>query len=84
MTIQLIKGYFNVSDAIDIITYMIHVKIKFHENKINVTSSEEDIKVYERRIKELQKDLFLIRKYVETIGPNVNIQSDIVIKEIAL
>ncbi len=82
MTIQLIKGYFNASDAIDIITYMIHVKIKFHENKINITSSEEDVKVYERRIKQLQKDLFLIRKYVETIGPNVNIQSDILIKEI--
>jgi hypothetical protein len=81
MTIQLIKGFFNVSDTIDIITYMIHVKIKFHENKINITSSEEDIKVYERRIKELQKDLFLIRKQIEAIGPNVSIQSDIVITD---
>jgi hypothetical protein len=80
MNIQLIKGVFSAKDAIDIITYMVHVKIKFHENKINKVSSEEDIKMYERRIKELQRDLFLIRKYIETKGDTVILNSEIQIE----
>jgi hypothetical protein len=80
MNIQLLKGVFDAKDAIDIITYMIHVKIKFHENKINGRSSEEDIKMYEKRIKELQRDLFLIRKFIESQGTTVVLNSEIQIE----
>jgi hypothetical protein len=83
MKIELIKGRFTPNDAIDIITYMVLVKIKFHENKINIITSEEDIKVYEMRIKELQKDLFLIRKNIEAKGPMFELNSEIIIDSIS-
>ena len=77
MNIQLIQGQFNAKDAIDIITQMIHIKLKYHESKISNTSSEEDIKFCETKIKRLQKDLFEIRKFIEDCGTNINIQSEI-------
>ena len=77
MNISLIQGQFSTKDAIDIITQMIHVKIKFHESKIISTSSEEDVKMREKRIKQLQKDLFEVRKHIEQHGDAINITSEI-------
>ena len=62
MVIQLMQGQFKANEAIDIITQMIHVKIKYHENKIADNSNEEDIKNRETKIKLLQKELFEARK----------------------
>ena len=80
MQIQLIKGRFNSKDAINIITQMVHVKIKFHEGKITVDSNEEDIKVHEKRIKELQASLFEIRKELEAKGKQANLHASIEIE----
>ena len=77
MNIQLIKGQFNAKDAIDVITQMIHVKVKYHESKISTTSNEDDIKMRETKIKRLQKDLFEIRKFIEQCDVKINIQSEI-------
>ena len=77
MNIQLIQGQFNAKDAIDILTQMIHVKVKYHENKISNTASEEDIKFCETKIKRLQKDLFEIKNYIIQTGATINIQSEI-------
>lgn len=77
MNIELIQGQFNAKDAIDIITQIIHIKIKFHESKISNTSNEEDIKMREGRIKQLQKDLFNTRKYIEQQGGKITMQSEI-------
>ena len=77
MNIQLIKGQFDPDDAIGIITQMIHVKIKYHENKINRDSSEEDIKFRENKIKRLQKDLFDIKRAIDSNGTQVAIESTI-------
>ena len=77
MNIQLIQGQFKAKDAIDMITQMIHVKVTYHENKISNTSNEEDIKFCETKIKQLQKDLFEIRKFIEECGTTLNIQSEI-------
>lgn len=77
MNIQLIQGQFSAKDAVDIITQMIHIKIKFHESKINSSSNEEDIKMREGRIKSLQKDLFNVRNYIEQQGGKIAIQSEI-------
>lgn len=65
MSIQLITGEFKPSEAMDLITQMIHVKIKFHEDRIGQHSSEEDIKYRESRIKQLQKELFELRKRMD-------------------
>ncbi|GAA4460152.1 hypothetical protein GCM10023189_34860 [Nibrella saemangeumensis] len=58
MTIQLINGHFNPQEALDILTQMVYVKIQFHENKIKHSDSEEDIKTREKRIKDLQRELY--------------------------
>jgi len=77
MNIQLIQGEFEAADALNIITQMIHVKIKYHEHKIGVLSNEEDIKSRESKIKRLQKDLFEIRQQIEQNVNKIKIQSTI-------
>ncbi len=81
MNIELIQGQFNAKDAIDIITQMIHIKIKFHESKISKNSSEEDIKMREKKIKQLQKDLYEARKYIEQKDKAININAEIEISK---
>ena len=61
MNIQLIQGEFNSIDTLDLLTQMIHVKIRYHENKIATNINEEDIKARESKIKRLQKELFELR-----------------------
>lgn len=77
MKIQLIKGTFDAKEATDIITQMIHVKIKFHESKISNLSNEEDIKFREGRIKQLQKELYEAVKYFKETKNTIDLSSDI-------
>jgi hypothetical protein len=77
MKIQLIEGHFSAKDAIEIITQMIHVKIKFHENKIDNSDNEEDSKMREKKIKLLQKNLFEVRKAIESKGESINLNAEI-------
>jgi len=77
MNIQLIHGQFSTKDAIEIISQMVHIKVKFQEDKIHQSSSEEEIKMRETRIKQLQNDLFNMRKLVEQSGTTINIESAI-------
>ena len=77
MNIQLIQGQFNAKDAISIFSQMIHVKIRYHEDKIDSSSNEEDIKFRETKIKRLQKDLSEARTYVDSQAGKVIVQSDI-------
>jgi len=62
MKIELIKGAFQATEALEILTKMIDVKIKFHESKIESTHHEEDIKMREQRIKELQKNFYEVQQ----------------------
>ena len=75
MNIQLIHGQFSAQEAIDIITKMVHVKIKFHEDKIHCHSNEEDIKMSERRIKQLQKELYEVRKFITDKKTKIGLES---------
>ena len=75
MNIQLIKGEFNSSEAIELLAQMVHVKIKYHEAKINSDSSEEDIKTRESKIKHLQKDLFELRKTINSKTDAVKVEA---------
>ncbi len=61
MQLELIKGQFSGTEALDILTQMIQVKLKFNESKIVQGSSEEDIKYRESRLKYLQNELATIR-----------------------
>ncbi len=61
METQLIQGEFSSSEATELITQLIDVKIKYHESKIEQNLNEEDIKFREKKIKNLQKELYEIR-----------------------
>lgn len=65
MNIQLIQGEFSVNEALELITQMIHIKIKYHENKIAQHSSEEDIKSRETKSKDYKKN-YLISEIILT------------------
>ncbi len=66
MELPLIKGMFSKNEALDLITQLINVKINFHEEKIKHSSNEEDMKVRETRIKQLQDQLQELRNKVIT------------------
>jgi hypothetical protein len=80
MNFQLIQGEFNSTDAIELIAQMVHIKIKYHENKINSNSNEEDIKIKESKIKHLQKELFELRKTINSKNNTVKVEAIIKIE----
>jgi len=75
MNIQLIQGQFNAEDALDIITRMIDIKVKYHENKITGASTEEDIKFRETKIRRLQDALADFRKSISEKSGNITIDT---------
>ncbi len=79
MELQLIKGHFTPQDAVDLITRIIDVKVKYHEGKITSESSEEDIKMREKRIKQLQKELFEVRQHIGHKTGKISLDSTLTI-----
>ncbi len=79
MNIQLIQGEFSPGDALELITELIHMKIKFHESKIAKNTNEEDIKYRESKIKRLQKELFDFRNGISRKGQNLRLEAVITI-----
>lgn len=77
MNVQLIQGEFNTNDALELITQMVQIKIKYHENKINSQSSEEDIKTRETKIKRLQKELYELRESINSKNKRVKVEAQI-------
>ncbi|MDX5321210.1 MAG: hypothetical protein LPK45_08840 [Bacteroidota bacterium] len=80
---QLIKGQYNAQDALHILTQMVHVKIKFHESKIESSDNEEDIKMRESRIKQLQEDLYEFRQLTQRHPHGIRLESTIQINPVA-
>lgn len=81
MNIQLLQGEFSSMDALELITQMVHIKIKYHENKIGGHSTEEDIKARESKIKRLQKELFEMRQNFSSDQRNLKIEGTIKIEQ---
>lgn len=77
MNIQLIQGEFSAPDALELVTQMIQLKIKYHESKIVTDTSEEDIKYRESRIKRLQKELAELREAMVLNNKNVQLEGTI-------
>lgn len=77
MKITLLKGSFSPKDIQDIITQMIHAKIKYHEKKIENDDNEETVKMREKRIITLQKDLYELRKILSETKKLVNAEAEI-------
>jgi len=66
MKLQLIQGNYSKMEAIDLISQLAQVKIKFLENKIEKSHAEEDIHMREQRIQQLQHDLMDAKKQIMT------------------
>ncbi|MGV3598708.1 MAG: hypothetical protein ACO1PI_12645 [Bacteroidota bacterium] len=79
MKLKLIKGRFDKDDAVELLTQLIQVKIKFHENKIQNSHHEEDIKMREQRIKQLQKDFDEARQLILAGEKSFDLESEILI-----
>ncbi len=77
MNIQLIQGEFSTPDALELVTKMVQLKIKYHENKIVTDTSEEDIKYRESKIKSLQKELAELREAMGLNNKNVKLEGTI-------
>lgn len=80
MNIQLIDGAFDTKEGLELITQMLHIKIKYCENKISNSTAEEDIKARETKIKRLQKELFELREFVGNSKNNLVVNAVINIK----
>lgn len=65
MNLELINGQFSKNEVVDILNEMIKIKINFHEQKINESDSEEDIKLRENKIKSLQQNFQTIRELIK-------------------
>jgi hypothetical protein len=68
MELQLFDGMFNRGEVLDLVARMIEVKIRYHEGKIEKSSGEDDIKMRERKIKQLQEELFRCRQQLTRNG----------------
>jgi hypothetical protein len=75
MELHLLDGQFDAIEASEIIAQLIQVKIKYHENKIKSSHNEEDVKMRERKIKTLQKELAASREYIQKQTNNLSINS---------
>ena len=73
MNLQIIKGSFETSEAIDLLSQLTSIKIKYHEDKIDATRNEEDIKQRENRIKQLQNELGEARNYLSQSNAKINL-----------
>ena len=74
MNLSILNGHFNKQDAIALLTQMVHVKIAYHENSITKTSMMEDIKMHERRIKQLQNELQNVRNEINALEGTIGLK----------
>ncbi len=77
MQMNLIQGQFEKNDALHLITQFVHAKISYHEDKIAQSANEEDIKMRENRIKELQRDLYELRQSLQHQDSALSLQAKI-------
>lgn len=75
MKIELLNGQFNSKDALELITEMMNLKIKYHENRIVNSNNEEDIKFRELKIKNIQHQLYEIRNNMRGKNCDVTLNS---------
>lgn len=77
MKISLLKGSFSPKEIEKIVTELIQVKIKFHEEKIQSSDEEETMKMRENRIIKLQNDLKELRKFLNNSDSFINVDAEI-------
>lgn len=79
MKLQLIEGNYSQEEAIDLISQLAAVKIRFLEGKIEKSLNEEDIQMRERRIHQLQHDLVEARREIKMGNKALFLETEILI-----
>lgn len=80
-TLHLVDGEFEGKEALELITHLVHAKIRFLENKIEQSHHEEDIKMREKRIKMLHEELSICAKRIIK-AQRVHVASDLLLEVI--
>ena len=78
MKITLLKGSFTPKELEEVITGLIMVKIKFHEDKIQNSDDAETMKMRENRIIRLQNDFNKVRSFLNSTDALINVDAEIV------
>ena len=81
MKISLLKGSFSPKEIGKIVTELIQVKIKFHEEKIQSSDEEETMKMRENRIIKLQNALKEVRDFLSNSDSLINVDAEIVLEK---
>ena len=81
MKIQLLKGSFSPKEMEKLITELIQVKIKFHEEKIQSSDEEETMKMRENRIIKLQNALKELRNFLNNSNSLINVDAEIMLSK---
>ena len=81
MKISLLKGSFTPKEMEKLITELIQVKIKFHEEKIQISDAEETMKMRGNRIIKLQNDLKELRALLNNSETLINVDTEIVLSK---
>lgn len=77
MNISFIKGSFETRELEDLLANLYKIKIKFHEDKIMKTDDMEMIKMREKRIIDLQRDLNRIKELLSKSDGRIDVESQI-------
>ena len=81
MNVSLLKGSFSPNDLEKIISELIHVKIKFHEAKIQSSDDEETMKMRRTASSGYRTTLSRVRTYLREAGPVVNVEAHITLSD---
>jgi len=65
MNIQLIDEEVKPREALELVTRLIHLKINYYQDKMNAQPSGPKLRETEQKIKQLQKELFLLKKTLD-------------------
>jgi hypothetical protein len=77
MKFQLIDGLYNTREALELLGDLVRVKMAYLENRIHASLSEEDIKLVENRIKQLQREWSELQHQVRSSGESCKLESSV-------
>lgn len=74
-------GSFAQNEAIDLLTRIIFIQIRFHESKINAFAGNDDIVHHRKCVDNLQQSLFAIRQLIERSPGKIDLNSKLIISQ---
>lgn len=77
MDLPLIDGVYPRQDAIDLLTEMVALKIRYHERQLQQGQDVEDTRHREARIRRLQEALHAAREHIQQAGSLVSLNSSV-------